>query len=164
MDNNSTIKKIVIEKQYENKKKQIDTNLLNESDQLIYINKLFLNENICDACIYIKKEITKKLNSYIYQDKQKNIYDNTSGLTFDDIIIKLMESKLKCTYCKKNVLIIYDKKLQQNQWTLDRTNNYEGHNNDNTVICCLNCNIKRGRINNKKFLFTKQLVIKKKDD
>ena len=61
------------------------------------------------------------------------------------------------------LMLIYNKKLQQDQWTLDRTNNYKGHNNENTVISCLQCNIQRRRTNDKKFLFSKQLIIHKLD-
>ena len=34
------------------------------------------------------------------------IYENTSGITFDEVIVKLIESKLKCTYCINNIFVI----------------------------------------------------------
>ena len=164
MDTNK-LKNITICKTYDEKKNSnlIDINWLERKQQIIFLNELFLNENLSEPHSYIKKELTKKLNSYNQQDKTKNIHENTSNFLYDELIIKLVESKLKCYYCREDIQIIYDKKLQQNQWTLDRINNFQGHTSENTVISCLKCNIKRGRTNNKKFLFTKQLIIKKKE-
>lgn len=142
---------------------QIDLDWLERKQQIVFLNELFLNENLSEPHFYLKKELTKKLSGYLNQDKTKNIHENTSNFLYDELIVKLVESKLKCYYCREDIQIIYDKKLQQNQWTLDRINNFQGHTSENTVISCLKCNIKRGRTNNKKFLFTKQLIIKKKE-
>lgn len=163
MEDNSNIKNINLQKNYGKKKNTsiIDNEWLERKNQLLYINHLFLEKNLNKPHIYIKNEINKKVNSYINQDKSKNIHDGTSYINFDEIIIKLIESKLKCSYCNTEINVVYDNKLQQNQWTLDRIDNYKGHNNENTVISCLKCNIQRGRINNKKFMFTKQLTITK---
>jgi len=54
---------------------------------------------------------------------------------------------------------MYENVREEKQWTLDRIKNDIGHNNDNVVICCLKCNLKRGTINDKKFKFTKQMRI-----
>ena len=48
-----------------------------------------------------------------------------------------------------------------NQWSLDRINNDLGHNANNVVISCLDCNLKRRRTGKDAFLFTKQLTIVK---
>jgi hypothetical protein len=164
MENNSNTKNINLIKDYGEKKNSIEIpdEWLERNNQLLYINNIFLGDNLDTPQLYIKKEINKKISGYLQQDKTKNIHDNTSSINFNDILIKLIESKLKCNYCSKHIFIIYTKKLQQDQWTLDRIDNFKGHNNDNTVVSCLKCNIHRGRINCKKFLFTKQLTIKKK--
>ena len=165
MNIDSHTKNINISKKYDNKKETelVSDIWLERTNQLLYINNIFLQDNLYNPHIYIKKEINKKISGYLQQDKTKDIYENTSGITFDEVIVKLIESKLKCTYCINNIFVIYNKKLQQDQWTLDRTNNYKGHNNENTVISCLQCNIQRRRTNDKKFLFTKQLIIHKLD-
>ena len=75
---------------------------------------------------------------------------------------KLVVSKLKCYYCRNNCLIYYRNKLEDKQWTLDRINNDIGHENNNVVICCYKCNVKRGRLNDESFKFTKQMKIIKK--
>ena len=69
-----------------------------------------------------------------------------------------------CFYCKCELHILYEIVRELTQWTIDRINNDEGHNKDNFVIACLNCNIKRRNINSNKFLFTKQLLLVKKDE
>jgi hypothetical protein len=45
------------------------------------------------------------------------------------------------------------------QWTLDRIDNDIGHNKNNLVIACLECNLKRKRTNKDKFMFTKNMKI-----
>ena len=69
-----------------------------------------------------------------------------------------------CFYCKCQLYILYKIARELTQWTVDRINNDEGHNKDNFVISCLNCNIKRRNTNSSKFLFTKQLQLVKKDE
>ena len=75
---------------------------------------------------------------------------------------KLVVSKLKCYYCRDNCLLMYNNIREKKQWTLDRLDNSDGHTSENTVICCLDCNLKRGTLNDEKFKFTKQLNIIKK--
>ena len=54
---------------------------------------------------------------------------------------------------------MYKNVREYRQWTLDRINNDNGHNKENVVICCLECNLKKGTINDEKFKFTKQMRI-----
>ena len=68
-----------------------------------------------------------------------------------------------CFYCKCETYILYEIVREHNQWTIDRIDNSLGHNNDNFVISCLGCNIKRRKTNSDKFLFTKQLNLIKKN-
>ena len=48
----------------------------------------------------------------------------------------LVKSKLFCYYCKNPVFILYENIRDPTQWTLDRIDNEQGHNEDNCVICC----------------------------
>ena len=57
---------------------------------------------------------------------------------------------------------MYENVREKKQWTLDRLDNEQGHNKDNVVICCLECNIKRGTLDDEKFKFSKQMKIIKK--
>ena len=49
-----------------------------------------------------------------------------------------------------------------NQWTLDRIDNNLGHNSDNVLISCLECNLKRRRMNMERFQFSKDCTNIKK--
>ena len=134
---------------------------LNEKSQIELLNKLYLEEEYSGKK-FMKSEVERKINSYKNQDIKKKKYDGNKFIKYEDCLEKLVVSKLKCYYCKKNCLVYYENKLEQQQWTLDRINNDIGHEKDNVVICCYKCNIKRGRMDDKKFKFTKQLKIIKK--
>ena len=75
----------------------------------------------------------------------------------------MIECQLKCYYCQIELNVLYDISREMKQWTVDRINNDLGHNKDNFYIACLECNLKRRRRSDDKFLFTKQLKIIKSD-
>ena len=135
--------------------------LLNVNNHISIVNQLFLNESF-EGDKHAKQEINKKLNSYKSQDIKKNKFTN-EFIKEEELLEKLVISKLKCYYCKQNVLILYENIRESKQWTLDRLNNSLGHTNANVVICCLKCNLERRCINNDKFLFTKQMRLIKKN-
>jgi hypothetical protein len=137
------------------------THLLNKKIQTNLLNQVFL-ENEFDDQKYVKKELEKKRNGYKNQDIKKNLFDDKNFISFNQMMEKLVISKLKCYYCRCDCLLMYDNVREKKQWTLDRLNNEFGHTSENTVICCLECNLKRGTLNNEKFKFTKQLKIIKK--
>lgn len=139
------------------------TDLINENNenQTKMLNQLFLNQSF-NGDKYVKKEINKKINGYKNQDIKKNIFNKKEIITYDETLEKLVISKLKCYYCKTKCLLMFNNVREERQWTLDRINNNVGHSKDNTVICCLKCNLKKGTMNDEKFKFTKQLKIIKK--
>lgn len=143
-----------------NETKNMDDIYLLHSEQLTMINKYYLSES-CDNEILLKREIQKKINSYKAQDIDKEIYDNLLLISLNDVVEKLVSSKLKCYYCSCDVLILYKNVRDQNQWTLDRIDNDKCHSNDNTIISCLKCNLQRRRRDMDKFLFSKKLKINK---
>jgi len=106
-----------------------------------------------------EKEIKKKLNSYKSQDKQKNKFDNDKMITYNEIITKLYECKLKCYYCNCEMVILFNKKREGVQWTLERLDNNIGHYESNTCISCLKCNLQRRTDNYEYFKKGKQLKI-----
>jgi len=109
------------------------------------------------------REVERKIYGYKHQDIEKNIYEPAEFLSFQDIIQQMMNCKMKCYYCYGEMFVLYEKVLESKQWTVDRLDNYKGHNKDNFVLACLECNLKRRRRTSDKFLFTKQLKIVKKD-
>ena len=111
----------------------------------------------------IIQELDKKLKSYKQQDILKNIYNESLFINIPIVLKHLHDCKLLCFYCKCELYVLYENVRELYQWTIDRLDNSLGHNKDNFVIACLNCNIKRRKTNTDKFLFTKQLNLIKKD-
>ena len=109
------------------------------------------------------QQINKKIYSYKQQDIIKKHFNEEKFLTLEHVIKQLNDCELKCKYCNKEMYILYDVVREMSQWSIDRINNDMGHNNDNFHLSCLECNLKRRRINDEKFLFTKKLTIIKQD-
>jgi hypothetical protein len=135
--------------------------LNNKKKQVEILNLLYLDHEY-EGKKYVDKEINRKLNGYKNQDKKKEVYDDYYFIKKEELIEKLVVSKLKCYYCKKNCKLMYKNVREKAQWTLDRIDNDQGHNKDNVVICCLDCNLKKRTMNDEKFKFTKQMRIVKK--
>jgi hypothetical protein len=110
------------------------------------------------------REINKKISSYKQQDKLKKLLTESKFLTFESVINKMIECELKCRYCKNEMNVLYDISREMRQWSVDRVDNDLGHNIDNFHLACLECNLKRRRRTDEKFLFTKQLNIIKMND
>ncbi len=134
--------------------------LLDKTNHINIINQLFLNQSF-EGDDTTKKELQKKLNSYKQQDIKKNKSEN-GLISYEELLEKLVISKLRCYYCKKETLLLYENNREQKQWTLDRLDNSCGHTKDNVVISCLKCNLERRCLNDEKFLFTKQMRLIKK--
>jgi len=150
------------------KSKRISNNDLSEKDKevlfnynnfLVFLGKLYLNDNVFEYKKYILSEFKKKIYGYKAQDIKKKREITNDFITMDNLIEKLLLSKLKCYYCKKNVKLLFDDVRDNEQWTLDRINNDICHTNENTVICDLRCNIQRRLKDDKQFLNDKQLKI-----
>ena len=163
------MKKIIIKgkknvdglKNNKNKKRKVvgeinNKKLFDKMSQVEYLNKLYLEQSY-DGINFVKKEVERKINGYKNQDKKKKKTDKL--ITYEECLEKLVISKLKCYYCKKDCLIAYENVRENMQWTLDRIDNNIGHSKENVVICCLKCNLKRGTLNDEKFKFTKQMRI-----
>ena len=134
--------------------------LLESKNHISIVNQLFLEQSF-NGDNTTKKELHKKINSYKQQDIKKD--KNLDGLiSYEELLEKLVVSKLKCYYCRKDVLLLYENNREQKQWTLDRLDNSLGHTKDNVVVCCLKCNLERRCLNDEKFLFTKQMRLIKK--
>jgi hypothetical protein len=126
------------------------------SEQVKTINNLYMG-NQFEERNFILGELKAKINSYKQQDIKKDYHEYANLITLDNVIEKLVSCKLKCYYCNKNMKLFFEKVRDEEQWTLDRLNNYDEHSNENTIVCCLKCNLQRRRKNSDKFLFTKQL-------
>ena len=130
----------------------------NLNEQVNFVNMLYLNNNF-DEEKEIKKILKKKLNGYKSQDIKKKRYDSSLFISYDELIEKIVISKLLCYYCRCKCCLITKEKRENIQWTLDRINNDIGHYNDNVVISCLKCNLQKRRRNDEHFKFAKQMRI-----
>jgi len=109
----------------------------------------------------ILHEIHKKINGYKQQDVNKLIYDKDNFIIDSNVINSLVDCEMNCFFCKSKMFILYELVREMKQWTVDRIDNNLGHNQDNFILACLECNLKRRCQTTEKFLFTKQLNIVK---
>lgn len=151
---------IVFKSAVQERKQWVDPCLSSKQSHVSIVNQLYLGQHVSSEK-EAKRALLRKLQSYKNQDRKKNKY-NEHFITEEELLEKLVISKLKCTYCRKNVLLFYKHVREEKQWTLDRIDNNLGHSNINTVIACLKCNLQRRNTNDKKFLFTKQMRLIKK--
>jgi len=153
-------KTIFIKTKQEKNKKNIDTNLLTVSPSLT-LNKLYLKTPFAGSK-KAEQLLHRKLSSYGQQDKKKSRYNENKMITYEQLLEKMVVSRMKCHYCRNAILLFYTSTREPMQWTLDRIDNSLGHNHNNVVIACLKCNLERRRQDDKKFLFGKQMNIIKK--
>lgn len=156
----STIKTIQKLKKTAPKTIQYPIQLYDQSYHVSYINKIFMDVSF-EHDNLILKEIKKKISSYRQQDICKNKFDADMFVSLEDVILKLVECKLICCYCRCKLQLLYQNTREESQWTLDRIDNDLGHIANNVVISCLACNLKRRTTNMEKFKFTKQLKLVK---
>lgn len=168
---NKRIKKCQIEENKKNKdKKRVETEKWTfTSDDYAYenqvnnIKKILENEyKFVDETTKITlQQINRKIYGYKQQDIIKKLLNNEKFITLESIINKMLECELKCYYCSTEMSVLYDISREMKQWTVDRIDNDLGHNIDNYYLACLECNLKRRRRSDDKFLFTKQMKLVK---
>tara|TARA_B100000424_G_C22852652_1_gene454599 strand:- start:102 stop:572 length:471 start_codon:yes stop_codon:yes gene_type:complete len=156
------MKKIIFDDPFIKKNYVKDDYIYDKNNQILFLNNIIDNIDF-SYNDFIIKDIKKKFSSYKSQDKQKKRYDDEQHITYEELLIKLKNSELKCFYCKNDVVLIYKNKKEKNQWSLERFNNLLGHYNSNTCISCLECNLKRRNENYEHFKWSKQLNILKKN-
>ena len=159
------MKKIDLMSLQKEKKKKIETNTwgLNE-EELSYKTQLDILKNIYSSDknklnSFIISHIKTKISSYKQQDMLKNMFLEPEFVTFEHVIDLLNACDLKCHYCSCETYLLYEFVREMKQWSLDRINNDIGHNKNNLVMACLECNLKRRRTNKDAFFMTKNLTI-----
>ena len=157
------MKKIVFDDPYRRKNiydKEDENDLYDLAHQYTYISNIYNNIDFSFNNI-IQREIKKKFYSYKSQDKLKNKYDEEEHITYPQLVKKLYDSKLKCYYCTESLRLVYTKKNETKQWSLERFDNNIGHYDSNTCISCYQCNVMRRTDNHEYFKMGKQMTIKK---
>jgi hypothetical protein len=173
-NNRYHIKKLLAENKLakEMKKREISKKWSFNEENYKYDNQIKMIIDISNNNLNYFDEVTKivvqQINSKIYgykhQDIIKKYLNEDKLLTFQSVIQKMIECELKCRYCMKEMLVLYDISRETCQWSVDRIDNNIGHNIDNFHLACLECNLKRRRRSDENFLFTKQLNIIKKEN
>ena len=69
--------------------------------QIQIINSLYLEQSI-EYEVLVKREIKKKINGYKNQDIQKSLINNYKIISLEQVIERLMVSKLNCFYCHEH--------------------------------------------------------------
>lgn len=158
---NKDIRKRVVTEKWSFTKQQLEYE--NQLQLIIDIsnNNYVFTDEISKIAI---QEINKKITGYKQQDKIKKKFDEDKLITFESIIYKMIECQLKCRYCLNEMYVLYDISREIRQWSVDRIDNDLGHKIDNYHLACLDCNLKRRRRTDEKFLFTKQLNIIKQEN
>lgn len=104
------------------------------------------------------KHVRTKIRGYTSQDNKKRLVTSLEpGMIFEKLVI----AQGKCKYCKGNVWIKDYPARCRSQWTLDRKDNSKGHTCENTVISCLDCNLRRRARPYASFLRGENLVMRK---
>jgi hypothetical protein len=134
---------------YENQMKMI---------QEILSNNLNYTNDVSKIAI---QQINRKIYGYKQQDIIKKLFNQNEFINLESIINKMVECELKCYYCSTEMNILYDISREMKQWSVDRIDNDLGHNLTNYYLACLECNLKRRRRSDEKFLFTKQMKLVK---
>lgn len=126
--------------------------------KVIQTNNYIHNNDVSKIAI---QQINRKIYGYKQQDINKKRLNELEFITFKSIIDKMVECELKCYYCSTEMDVLYNISRENKQWTVDRIDNDLGHNLTNYYLACLDCNLKRRRRSDDKFLFTKQMKLVK---
>ncbi len=105
------------------------------------------------------QQLSTKLSSYRHQDIAKGRYDPDRFISLAETIELLRECKMQCQFCLYPVFVIYSAVCDSRQWTLDRTDNEQGHNAGNVEIACLQCNLKRRDKTHRVFMEARRMRI-----
>lgn len=111
----------------------------------------------------IVQQIQQKISGYRGQDVEKELLDEAQLINVQQVLDLMVKTENICYYCKKQVAVLYENVREPTQWTLDRIDNKQGHNHNNVLLACLNCNLRRRTMHTERYVFTKQLNIVKQN-
>ena len=157
-----------IKKRVDSDKWDLSEDFLLSTTQLELIKEIIKNDykalTLNNESKLIIQQLERKISGYKQQDIDKNIFNSQKIVNLKNIIDSLISCEMKCYYCKSDVLLLYEIVREHKQWTVDRIDNDLGHNYDNYLIACLECNLKRRRRSKDAYFFTKNLSIVKQNN
>ena len=141
----------------------IDDAFFNYDKQMEVLRRLIADDQSLEERKFFIKEIKNKLDGYARQDVANGIHvhDLNAIISLDATIELLLVNKMRCAYCRECCQLIYKDVMAPRQWTLDRVDNDQGHNDGNVVLACLACNLQRRTMDAERFKFGKQLRVVK---
>ena len=139
----------------------IDDAFFAHDKQMEVLRRLIADDPALEERKFFIKEIKNKLDGYARQDAENGIKDLSTFISLDATVELLLVHKLRCTYCRSCCELIYRDVMAPRQWTLDRVDNDQGHNDGNVILACLACNLQRRTMDYERFKFGKQLRIVK---
>lgn len=148
------------------KDKRIRANAIDEEldiEQTLSMLFMIKDGKAGEYCERGRKALKSKINGYKHQDIKKEVHNIDTLISLEEATDKMINTGLCCEYCNKHVKVLYRQVRDPLQWTLDRVDNDLNHSNQNTVISCLSCNLKRRLTDKEKFEFTKKMKIVKVD-
>ena len=107
----------------------------------------------------VKQLIHSKWYGYRAQDIEKDLFCIDRFINEIDMVDLLIDSRLLCFYCRKEMQLLYEHVRETLQWSIERIDNKKGHDRGNVVIACLGCNLRRKTMYYERFRMTKQLHI-----
>ena len=107
----------------------------------------------------VKQLIHSKWYGYRAQDIEKDLFCIDQFINEIDMVDLLIDSRLLCFYCRKEMQLLYEHVRETLQWSIERIDNKKGHDRGNVVIACLGCNLRRKTMYYERFRMTKQLHI-----
>ena len=129
--------------------------------QMEVLRRLIADDPALEERKFFIKEIKNKLAGYARQDVANGVLDLNAIISLDATIELLLVNKMRCAYCRECCQLIYKDVMAPRQWTLDRVDNDQGHNDGNVVLACLACNLQRRTMDAESFKFGKQLRVVK---
>jgi RNase P subunit RPR2 len=139
----------------------IDDAFFDYNKQMEVLRRLIADDPALEERKFFIKEIKNKLDGYARQDTENDMKDLSAFISLNATIELLLVGKLRCAYCRECCELIYKDVMAPRQWTLDRVDNDQGHNDGNVVLACLACNLQRRTMDAERFKFGKQLRIVK---
>ena len=103
--------------------------------QMEVLRRLIADDQSLEERKFFIKEIKNKLDGYARQDVANGIHvhDLNAIISLDATIELLLVNKMRCAYCRECCQLIYKDVMAPRQWTLDRVDNDQGHNDGNVV-------------------------------
>jgi hypothetical protein len=150
-----------IKKRVDVEKWNLSEEFLLPANQLVLIKRLYSNnfKSFDTESKLIIQQLERKISGYKQQDSDKKILNLEKFINLKHIIESLIACDLKCYYCSNEMSLLYEVVREHKQWTVDRIDNDLGHNCDNYILACLECNLKRRRRSKDAYFFTKNLNI-----